>query len=114
MIPSLSDLNRLHAELCTGLADPTRLAILYALAEAPVNVSELTRLLNLPQSTVSRHLRVLRTCHLVRAERQGQSVVYELTDRRVITALDLLRDVLADQLAAHAHAVSAHFSTVEE
>jgi ArsR family transcriptional regulator len=88
----------LHAELCSALAEPTRLIILYLLAEGPCNVTELTQKLAIPQPSVSRHLRVLRDGGLVRATRQGMSVLYELTDHRVIEALDLLRGVLRDRI----------------
>lgn len=93
MIPSQDQLRRLHAEICAGVADPVRIAILYALNEGPANVGEITVQLELPQSTVSRHLRVLRDTHLVFSERQGQNILYKLADPRVITALDLLREV---------------------
>jgi DNA-binding transcriptional ArsR family regulator len=96
------ELVQLHAELCSALADSNRLVILYVLSDQPCNVTELTQRLDTPQSTVSRHLKVLRDGGLVRATRQGMSVVYELTDSRVIEALDLLRSVLRDRIQHHA------------
>jgi DNA-binding transcriptional ArsR family regulator len=92
------EINVLHAELCSALADPTRLLVLYLLAEEPSNVSELTQKLAIPQPSVSRQLKVLRDGGLVRATRQGASVLYELVDLRVIEALDLLRGVLRDRI----------------
>jgi DNA-binding transcriptional ArsR family regulator len=89
---------QLHAQICSGLADPNRILILYALAENPRHVSELADLFSLPQPTVSRHLKTLRERGLVCAQREGQLVVYILKDGRVIEALDLLRAVLGDQL----------------
>ena len=94
MIPHQTEINRLHAELCSGLSDPTRISILYALAEGSRCVNELTELLGLPQSTVSRHLRILRISGLVSHRRAGKQVIYALADPRVIQALDLLREVL--------------------
>ena len=102
MIPPRSEINRLHAETCTALADPIRISLLYCLAEQPCNVNELTKRLALPQSTISRHLRILRSAHLVRDQRNGRQVVYNLEDRRIIEALDLLRGVLGDRVATHA------------
>jgi DNA-binding transcriptional ArsR family regulator len=96
------ELQHLHASVCSALSDPTRIAILYELADQPHHVSELVELLNLPQSSVSRHLKTLRDHRLVHAERQGANVVYSLADRRVIAALDLLRQVLAESLAVNA------------
>lgn len=96
------EITQLHAELCSAIAEPTRLFILYVLAEKPCNVTELTQKLELPQPTISRHLKVLRDARLVLATRQGMSIQYELADQRVISALDLLRSVLRDRIQHHA------------
>lgn len=92
------EVNRLHAQICGGLADPNRILILYTLGEAPRNVTELADVLELPQPTVSRHLKTLRERDMVRAERDGQSVIYSLADRRITDALDLLRAFLTESL----------------
>ena len=96
------EIDRLHAQICGGLADPKRILILYALTEERTNVSELSEKLGLPQSTVSRHLKILRDRDMVAAERDGQSVYYRVADERIIQALDLLRAVLADVLESRA------------
>ena len=92
----------LHADMCSALADPSRLLLIYALADRPRTVTELTADVNISQSTTSRHLRVLREHGLVRAERQGQNIEYTLCDHRIVDALDLLRAVLRDGLAHRA------------
>jgi ArsR family transcriptional regulator len=92
------EIDRLHAQVCNGLADPNRILILYTLAENAFNVSDLARAIDLPQSTVSRHLKILRDRGMVKSERDGQSVFYTLTDDRIIQALDLLRAMLASSL----------------
>jgi len=93
-----AEINQLHAQVCSGLADPNRILILYTLAERPFNVSELAKSLGLPQPTVSRHLKILRERGMVLSKREGQAVFYFLSDVRVIEALDLLRAVLASGL----------------
>ncbi len=102
MIPSSSEITSLHAQLCSAIADPTRILVLYALAEQAQNVTELVEILNLPQSTISRHLAVLRSAGLVLPERNGRQVQYALGDKRVIQALDLMRSILADRVNKHA------------
>ena len=89
---------RLHAQVCGGLADPSRILILYSLADGPHSVSELVKMLDASQPTVSRHLQVLRDRNLVLANREGSNVYYSLVDPRILQALDLLRAVLADNL----------------
>jgi len=96
------DVNLIHAHICQALADPKRILILYALSEGPKYVSELADHLDLPQPTVSRHLKILRERSLVTSERDGATVYYSLTDQRVIKALDLLRAVLTDMLSQQA------------
>jgi len=101
--PALTqEITALHANLCSALADPSRILILYALNERPRNVSDLAKELGLSQPTASRHLNLLRERGLVSAQREGQSVIHTLTDQRVIQALDLLRAVLADKLKSQA------------
>jgi len=96
------EITNLHAGICSGLADPRRILILYALNEKPSNVSDLAEALNISQPTASRHLNLLRERGLVAAHREGQSVVNVLADARIIQALDLLRAVLASNLMSQA------------
>ena len=92
------EINQLHANICSGLADPNRILILYTLADHPSNATELAKSLESPQPTVSRHLKVLKERGMVKSERDGQAVIYRLVDHRIIEALDLLRAMLADSL----------------
>ncbi len=87
--------HQLHAEICQGLSDPSRILILYELQEGARNVGELAESLGLSQPTVSRHLKVLRDRRMVVTAREGTSIYYNLADQRVIQALNLLREVLA-------------------
>jgi DNA-binding transcriptional ArsR family regulator len=89
---------RLHAQVCSGLADPNRILIIYTLADGPQCVNDIANKMELPQPTISRHLKILRERGIVKAERDGQTINYSLSDHRFIQALDLLRAALADQL----------------
>ena len=92
------EINLLHQRVCYALGDPKRILILYLLAEQKYCVNEITELMGVPQSTVSRHLRVLRERKLVTTERQGTTILYKLGDAQIIEALNLLRQVLGKQL----------------
>ena len=101
--PSLTqEITALHADICSALADPNRILILYALHEKPSNVSTLAEELGLSQSAASRHLNLLRERGIVTSQREGQSVVNTLADQRIIQALDLLRAVLTNKLKSQA------------
>src|SRR5438270_13654014 len=59
-----------------SLADPTRLRLLRLLERHELGVAELCDVLQLPQSTVSRHLKVLADQRWVRARRDGTTNLY--------------------------------------
>ena len=97
--PTLDELDLLHANICQALGDPKRILILYALHKRPRHVTELANDLDIPQPTISRHLRVLRQRHLVSTEREGTAVLYTIKDKRIIDVLDAMRAILRDSLA---------------
>jgi ArsR family transcriptional regulator len=93
------EINKLHAEICSALADPRRILMFYVLAEkSSLNVSNLAAEVGISQPAASRHLKIMRERGLVHTIRKGQSVEYRLSDMRLIQALDLLRSVLRVQL----------------
>lgn len=61
-----------------ALADPVRLQVIQALSRGERCVCELTEELDLAQSRLSFHLRVLRQAGLIHAREQGRWVYYRL------------------------------------
>lgn len=100
------ELINLEANFCSGLGDPTRLLVLYSLNEGNKNVSELIDELNISQPNISRHLKILREKHLVKFSKNGTTVTYELTDPKIIDALDLLREIMREQLTIRSEIVN--------
>ena len=86
----------LKAKLFRGFSDMSRLAILEALRTEPCTVSALVERTGLSQSNVSNHLACLRDCGLVVSVPQGRYTLYQLSDERVNTLLDLAEELLAD------------------
>ena len=75
------------------LSDPTRLRVMRRLLEAPCHVGDLQQHLDIEQSLLSHHLRVLREAGLVRSQRDGKAVLYRVTSDTVVStrgeAIDL-------------------------
>ena len=65
-------------DIFKALADPTRRAIFEKLAPGGMNASALRVGMDISQSAMSQHLAVLRKAGLVREERQGRFVNYEV------------------------------------
>ena len=68
-------------------ADYTRVKILSALAISELCVTDLSRILELNQTTVSHQLRYLKSAGIVKSIRQGKIIFYSLID-------DCINDVL--------------------
>jgi len=72
------------------LSEPNRLALLQALRGGPLSVSELMKVCGMKQANVSRHLAVLHDHRLVKRERVGVSVRYQIADPMIFALCDLV------------------------
>lgn len=61
-----------------SLADATRIRLLRLLEGHELNVMDLCEIMQLPQSTVSRHLKILSSQHWCHAQRQGTNNLYRM------------------------------------
>ncbi len=82
----LAEVSRLFAVL----SKPSRLALLQTLQAGPRNVTELVLACSMKQATVSKHLALLRDHHLVKSERRGTTVRYEIADPIVFSLCALV------------------------
>ncbi|WP_144519067.1 ArsR/SmtB family transcription factor [Bacillus thuringiensis] len=79
------------ADILSVLGNPTRLYIVHMLInKGPLNVSELWKTMDLPQSTVSQHLLKLKMFKLVSWERKGTEIYYRVDDPTVIKVIKTL------------------------
>ena len=89
-------INREEAERLSSifrlLGDTTRIRLLYALLEAKeLCVCDLAATVEMPETSVSHALRLLRTAQIVRPRREGRMIYYRLDDEHVRPLLDLAR-----------------------
>lgn len=86
-------------EIFKALSDPTRLRLVKLLSanEGALCVNALADKLEVSQSAVSQHLRVLRQAGLVRGERRGYFVHYSLDSDRLEQYKARLRETLGEQ-----------------
>lgn len=93
----------LNAKLFRGFADPSRLALLDALREEEMTVSQLVAATGLSQPNTSSHLACLRECGLVESRQEGRFVYYSIADERTVRLLEEAEAILqavADRLYA--------------
>ena len=93
------EIHELHARLCKAIADPKRLMIITELRGGPLSVNELALAIDSSQSNTSQHLAILRERGIVQVEREGLNSYYSLRGKKVLRAIDLLREFMAEDLA---------------
>ncbi|MEN3165434.1 metalloregulator ArsR/SmtB family transcription factor [Tistrella mobilis] len=79
-----------ETDVFKALADPTRRAIFEKLAAGRMNASALRDGMAISQPAISQHLAVLRAAGLVREERQGRFVDYEVDPDGLAVVADWL------------------------
>ena len=88
-----SEILSMQAEVFNALAHPLRLKILEKLRHGPCCVCKIIPYVDGEQSNVSHHLAVLRNINIVKSEKKGLEVWYEVVDPRIFELIDI-----ADQL----------------
>ena len=90
-----------NTKLFKALSDPNRLRILKMLQTKSLCVCEITEILNLATSTVSKHLSILKETGFIVEEKEGRWVNYKInpvsSDNRIITILSKLDFWIADE-----------------
>ena len=85
--------------LAKSLSDENRLRILGCVSQGKKSVSSIVEELGLSQPLVSHHLKELKRSLLVKIERSGPFIYYELTDSRIMDVARMLSEVAGDLLA---------------
>lgn len=78
------------ARLFAVLSEPSRLVLLQALHDGPLSVNELVEASGLKQANVSKQLSILHDHRLVKREREGTSIHYQIADPMVFSLCDLV------------------------
>jgi ArsR family transcriptional regulator, zinc-responsive transcriptional repressor len=88
------------AFLARSLSDENRLRILQYISGGKKSVTSIVEELSLSQPLVSHHLRELKRSLLVKIERNGPFIYYELSDPRILNVIESLSTVARDLLSA--------------
>jgi len=87
---------RSQARVLKALANESRLVIVDRLSQGECSAGELTRLVGLDPSTVSKHLAVLRAHGIVEDRREGSVVFYRLLTPCVVSFFACTAQVLKE------------------
>ena len=95
------------------IAEPNRRTILSLLASSERSVGEIERRLRMPQTSVSKHLRVLREAGFVQARVEAQRRVYRLRPEPLME-VDAWLEPFRRFWTAHVDALERHLDRMEQ
>lgn len=76
---------------------PVRLKIVHLLHEEPSRVSNISESLGIHQSTLSRHLSILKRVGILNGTRVGTDVVYKVATPKIVEVCEMMRELLAER-----------------
>jgi len=89
---------RFKAKIFNALSDPVRLDIIDFLRGGEKCVCEIVPYVDLIQPVVSRHLKILKDCGLLKYRKEGNRRLYSVTDHRIVEIIDAVGSDLVDAL----------------
>ncbi|MBI4302594.1 MAG: helix-turn-helix transcriptional regulator [Chloroflexi bacterium] len=94
------DIYQRHAEMCQVFSHPKRLEIINVLREREMTVGQLAGHLGLSPANLSQHLSMMKERRVLESRREGNAVLYRVANSKLLSAFDLLRQILLEQLRA--------------
>jgi DNA-binding transcriptional ArsR family regulator len=85
-------------KMCKALGHPVRFRIIKFLADGPHCVCELNEDVEFSQSNLSQHLKILKEAGLVRSEKEGLKIFYQLTNPDIIRLIETIEEIAGDYL----------------
>lgn len=79
------------SEVLKALGHPVRLRMVEGLMNNECNVNKIMDVLDIPQSTASQHLGILKTRGIVQARKEGTRTCYRVIDERVREIIEALK-----------------------
>jgi len=79
------------SETFKALAHPARLKMVVGLVKDECNVARIQKVLGLPQSTISQHLRVLKNAGIIKGRKEGTKICYRVIDARVRKIVEIIK-----------------------
>jgi DNA-binding transcriptional ArsR family regulator len=99
-MPSQKDPNKFKAKIFKALSDPVRLNILDFLRDGEKCVCEIIPHVKLIQPVVSRHLKLLKDCGIVKGRKDGNRRLYSITDPQIFKIIDGVTPELVDKFTS--------------
>jgi DNA-binding transcriptional ArsR family regulator len=87
----------IQSNLCRTMSHPLRVEIVHLLRAGRMRVQDIAASTSCSQSVASRHLSMLRRGGILKTERHGHEIFYQIANPKIVAICDLMREVLAEE-----------------
>jgi ArsR family transcriptional regulator len=91
------EIYKLHADFCKFMGNPKRIEILFLLGNNERCVDELAKEMGVSITNVSQNLSIMKSKNVVEFRREGTRIYYKLSNRRILEACIIMRDIMLEQ-----------------
>ncbi len=91
-------LYEMHAGICGVLGHAKRIQIIDILQDREENAGTLSQELGISKANLSQHLNIMKARGILLIRREGVSIFYRISNPKIVTACQLMREVLMEQL----------------
>ncbi|WP_200793500.1 ArsR/SmtB family transcription factor [Caminicella sporogenes] len=88
----------MEVEVLKALAHPTRLQIVKKLSKGTLCVCELNQDIELSQSNLSQHLKILRDANILIQERDGTRINYSIKDKEILEIVKIVEKLVQEEI----------------
>ncbi|WIF93935.1 ArsR/SmtB family transcription factor [Caminicella sporogenes] len=92
------NLLNMEVDILKALAHPTRLQIVKKLAKGTLCVCELNQDIELSQSNLSQHLKILRDANILVQERDGTRINYSIKDKEILEIVKIVEKLVEEEI----------------
>ncbi len=79
----LTNLNKMRRDIFQAIADPTRRAIITLIAIHAMTPNAIAEHFDTSRQSISKHLRILTECELVKQKQEGREIYYQLEVKKM-------------------------------
>ena len=98
---------KIQTDYIKALAHPLRLQLIDFLKKGEQNVGNIVKVVGIQQSSLSRHLTILKEVGILRARQQGLMIYYSIEDQDIFKILHPMRQLLCKRLKKTEAALSS-------
>jgi len=92
------EIYKLHADFCKFMGHSKRIELIFLLSDNELCVEDIAKKMGIKIPNLSQHLSIMKERNIVQIRRDGVKLFYSLSNPKILTACNIMRDLMIEQL----------------